>query len=61
MAEQLTLSLSVSCTEGSILIKGKSLKSILFISEKGMYILLIKTYAQKAQDDITTTEGKCVV
>ena len=60
MDEQLTFSLSVSCTEGSILIKGKSLKSILFISEKRTYVPLTKAYALKAQDDITVTEGKCV-
>ena len=60
MDEQLTFSLSVSCMEGSILIKGNSLKSILFISEKRTYVPLTKAYALKAQDDITITEGKCV-
>ena len=54
--EQVTFSLSVSSKEGE-----KSLKSVFFIPEKGMYVPLTKAYAQRAQDDITKQEGKCVV
>ena len=43
------------------LIKEKSLRSILFIPKKGMYVPLTKVYSRKTQDDITLAEGKCVV